>query len=173
MRRWRGLRRSILVSSTDQACMIVLMIAVVACRTPFIGVAGSIIAGGFSWLSGDYGCTSDPNNMLDAQFVKLDGSVVWASKEPDLLWGLRGAQLGLGGNKNPDSRPTHRLTTPFQSSRSSNSSPGNTPNTSGAARSSSQKPKPTNKPLPAASQAWTRANPSQKSPCSSTPSQAC
>ncbi|KAK4500061.1 hypothetical protein PRZ48_008247 [Zasmidium cellare] len=69
---------------------------VIGCRTPFIGVGGSILAGGFSWLSGDYGCTSDPDNMLDAQVVKLDGSVVWASEEPDLLWGLRGAQLGLG-----------------------------------------------------------------------------
>lgn len=48
-------------------------------------------------MSGEYGCTSDPDNMLDAEIVKLDGSVVWASQEPELLWGLRGAQLGLGG----------------------------------------------------------------------------
>lgn len=48
-------------------------------------------------MSGEYGCTSDPENLLDAQIVKLDGSVVWASQEPDLLWGLRGAQIGLGG----------------------------------------------------------------------------
>ena len=29
--------------------------------------------------------------MLDAQVVKTDGQVVWASAEPDLLWALRGA----------------------------------------------------------------------------------
>lgn len=48
-------------------------------------------------MSKEYGCTSDPENMLDAQVVKLDGSVVWASAEPDLLWGLRGAYIGVGG----------------------------------------------------------------------------
>jgi FAD/FMN-containing dehydrogenase len=70
---------------------------VVACRTPSIGVGGSTLCGGFSWLSGEFGCVSDPVNMLDAQVVKLDGSVVWASEEPDLLWALRGAVPGLGG----------------------------------------------------------------------------
>lgn len=67
---------------------------VVACRTPCIGVGGSVLSGGFSWLSGEFGCTSDPANLLDAQVVKLDGSVVWASQEPELLWALRG---GIGG----------------------------------------------------------------------------
>lgn len=86
-----SLQLTLFVSSTDS------MPVVVACRTPFIGVGGSILEGGFSWLSGDHGCASDPDNMLDAQVVKVDGSVVWASEEPDLLWGLRGAQLGLGG----------------------------------------------------------------------------
>ena len=52
-------------------------------------------------MSGEYGCSSDPKNLLDAQVVKLDGSVVWASEEPDLLWGLRGAQVGLGGTSLP------------------------------------------------------------------------
>lgn len=70
---------------------------VVACRTPCIGVGGSILCGGFSWLSGEYGLTSDPQNMLDAQVVKLDGQVVWASTEPDLLWALRGAGGSFGG----------------------------------------------------------------------------
>ena len=70
---------------------------VVACRTPCIGIGGSILCGGFSWLSGEYGLTSDPQNMLDAQVVKLDGQVVWASTEPDLLWALRGAGGSFGG----------------------------------------------------------------------------
>ena len=34
--------------------------------------------------------------MLDAQVVKIDGSVVWASTEPDLLWALRGTETGFG-----------------------------------------------------------------------------
>ena len=34
--------------------------------------------------------------MPDAQVVKLDGSVVWASSEPELLWALRGTETGFG-----------------------------------------------------------------------------
>jgi FAD/FMN-containing dehydrogenase len=70
---------------------------IVSCRTPNIGVGGSVLSGGFSWLSGEYGCVSDPINMLDAQVVKLDGSVIWASEEPDLLWALRGTAGGFAG----------------------------------------------------------------------------
>ena len=70
--------------------------SVVACRYLVIGVGGSILSGGFSWLGTEYGCTSDPQNMLDAQVVKLDGSVGWASEEPELLWALRGAGASFG-----------------------------------------------------------------------------
>jgi hypothetical protein len=35
--------------------------------------------------------------MLDAQVVKPNGQVVWASAEPDLLWALRGGGGGFGG----------------------------------------------------------------------------
>lgn len=35
--------------------------------------------------------------MLDAQVVKLDGSIKWASVEPDLLWALRGTITGFAG----------------------------------------------------------------------------
>lgn len=70
--------------------------SVVAAATPFLGVGGSIIAGGFSLMSKEYGCISDPENMLDVEVVKLDGSVVWASSEPDLLWAHRGGYIGLG-----------------------------------------------------------------------------
>ncbi|CEJ86181.1 hypothetical protein VHEMI04031 [[Torrubiella] hemipterigena] len=69
---------------------------VVGTRTPSISVGGSIVSGGFSWLSGEYGCISDPQNLLDCQVVKFDGSVVWASEEPDLLWALRGGGPGYG-----------------------------------------------------------------------------
>ncbi|PLB44948.1 FAD-binding domain-containing protein [Aspergillus steynii IBT 23096] len=69
---------------------------IVGARTPCVGVAGTIVSGGFSWLSGEYGCISDPANMLDAKVVKYDGSVVWASAEPELLWALRGGGGGFG-----------------------------------------------------------------------------
>lgn len=42
---------------------------VVGARTPCVGVVGTIISGGFSWLSGEYGCISDPANMLDVKVV--------------------------------------------------------------------------------------------------------
>ncbi|KAI9926212.1 hypothetical protein ASPWEDRAFT_53453 [Aspergillus wentii DTO 134E9] len=69
---------------------------IVGARTPCVGVAGTILSGGFSWLSSEYGCISDPVNMLDAKVVKYDGSAVWASAEPDLLWALRGGGGGFG-----------------------------------------------------------------------------
>ncbi|RMZ74757.1 hypothetical protein DV737_g5769, partial [Chaetothyriales sp. CBS 132003] len=80
----------------DQMRVVAPDYSVVAAATPFIGVGGSTIAGGFSVMSREKGCISDPANMLDAEIVKLDGSVVWASTEPDLLWGLRGGYIGLG-----------------------------------------------------------------------------
>lgn len=69
---------------------------VVACRTPCIGLGGSLLSGGFGWLSAEYGCGSDPGNMLDAEVVKMDGTVLWASEEPELLWALRGSLGGFG-----------------------------------------------------------------------------
>ncbi|CAG8932443.1 unnamed protein product [Penicillium salamii] len=70
---------------------------IIGARTPCVGVAGAIVSGGFSWLSSEYGCISDPENMIDAKVVKYDGSVVWASTEPELLWALRGGGGGFGG----------------------------------------------------------------------------
>ncbi|KAF6805399.1 FAD binding domain-containing protein [Colletotrichum sojae] len=58
-------------------------------------VGGTIVTGGFSWLSGEYGCISDPDNMLDCEVIKHDGSVIMASSEPDLLWALRGGGTGF------------------------------------------------------------------------------
>lgn len=59
-------------------------------RCTYVGVGGSTLQGGVSWMSSEYGLTSDPHNMLDAQIVKMNGEILWASKEPDLLWALRG-----------------------------------------------------------------------------------
>jgi FAD/FMN-containing dehydrogenase len=41
-------------------------------------------------MSSEYGLSSDPQNMLDAQIVLMNGSVLWASSDPELLWSLRG-----------------------------------------------------------------------------------
>ncbi len=70
--------------------------ASVSARCTYVGVGGSILHGGQSWLSSEYGLACDPQNLLDAQVVKMDGSIVWASLEPDLLWALRGGGGGFG-----------------------------------------------------------------------------
>ena len=68
---------------------------VVGARCPYVGVAGSTLQGGFSWLSHEYGLASDPQNLMDMQIILRDGSLVWAGQhDPELLWALRGG----GGN---------------------------------------------------------------------------
>ncbi|KAF1996179.1 FAD-binding domain-containing protein [Amniculicola lignicola CBS 123094] len=60
-------------------------------RCTYVGVGGGTLQGGVSWMFSEYGLTSDPHNMLDAQIVKMNGDVLWTSEEdPELLWALRG-----------------------------------------------------------------------------------
>lgn len=69
---------------------------VVGARCSWVGVTGSSLVGGLSWLSHEFGMISDPQNLLDMQVVLKDGRVVWAAAEgeEDLMWALRGG----GGN---------------------------------------------------------------------------
>ncbi|KEF51935.1 uncharacterized protein A1O9_11925 [Exophiala aquamarina CBS 119918] len=69
--------------------------AALSARCRFVGVGGSILHGGQSWLSHQYGLASDPQNLLDVQVIKMDGTVLWASEEPELLWAMRGGGGGF------------------------------------------------------------------------------
>lgn len=60
-------------------------------------------------MSTKYGCVCDPENFLDAEVVKHDGTVVMASQEPDLLWALRGGGGGFGGRFLPGRTSPRRL----------------------------------------------------------------
>ncbi|KAF2740985.1 cysteine desulfurase [Polyplosphaeria fusca] len=64
--------------------------SVVGPRCTYVGVGGGTLQGGVSWMSSEYGLSSDPQNMPDAQVVKMNGEVLWASQDPELLWALRG-----------------------------------------------------------------------------------
>lgn len=70
--------------------------ATLSTRCGFLGVGGTIVHGGLSWASSEYGVAARPGNLLDAQVVKADGTILWASTEPDLLWCLRGGGHGFG-----------------------------------------------------------------------------
>lgn len=70
---------------------------VVGARCTWVGVTGSALVGGLSWLSHEFGMISDPQNLLDMQVVLRDGRVLWASEEPELMWALRGGGGNFGG----------------------------------------------------------------------------
>ncbi|KAE8419580.1 hypothetical protein BDV36DRAFT_282212 [Aspergillus pseudocaelatus] len=70
--------------------------SVAVARTPSVGVGGSILHGGYSWMTGEFGCISDPVNLVDAEVVKYDGTIVMAADDPSLLWALRGSGGGFG-----------------------------------------------------------------------------
>jgi FAD/FMN-containing dehydrogenase len=58
------------------------------------GIAGLTLGGGFGWTTRKFGMTID--NLLSAEIVTADGSILIASKadHPDLFWAIRGG----GGN---------------------------------------------------------------------------
>ena len=73
----------------------------VGARCSWVGVTGSALVGGLSWLSHEFGMISDPQNLLDMQVVLNDGRVLWASEEPELMWALRGGGGNFGGESDP------------------------------------------------------------------------
>jgi FAD/FMN-containing dehydrogenase len=58
------------------------------------GLAGLTLGGGIGWLARRCGASCD--NLLGAQIVTADGSVVEAADDPALLWALRGAGPNFG-----------------------------------------------------------------------------
>ncbi|MEP7364461.1 MAG: FAD-binding oxidoreductase [Acidobacteriota bacterium] len=65
-------------------------------QCPGVGAAGVTLGGGLGWLSGLHGASCD--NLISARIVTADGQIlnVDAEREPELLWGLKGAGANYG-----------------------------------------------------------------------------
>jgi hypothetical protein len=87
---WGAVDSALHLASPGAACL--------SARCSFVGVGGSVLCGGLSWLSSEHGLASDPANLLDATIVLADGRIVHSAKdeEPDLLWAVRGGGGSFG-----------------------------------------------------------------------------
>jgi FAD/FMN-containing dehydrogenase len=65
-------------------------------QCPDVGAAGITLGGGLGWLSGLHGASCD--NLVSARIVAPNGAIlpVDAERNPELLWGLRGAGANFG-----------------------------------------------------------------------------
>ena len=79
-------------------------LAPVVGQCPGVGAAGLTLGGGLGWLSGLHGAACD--NLLSARVVTADGRIlsVDAVRNPELLWGLRGAGANFGVTTSLDCR---------------------------------------------------------------------
>lgn len=71
-------------------------LAAVGGRVNNTGIGGLTLGGGYGWLTGLYGLTSD--NLIAAKMVLADGSVVMTShtENKDLFWAIQGAGQCFG-----------------------------------------------------------------------------
>ncbi|KAI8623063.1 hypothetical protein F5Y19DRAFT_404986 [Xylariaceae sp. FL1651] len=71
-------------------------VSVVGGRIPNVGVAGLILGGGYSYLSGEFGTAAD--NVKNFEVVLSNGSIVNANsvENSDLFWALKGGGPNFG-----------------------------------------------------------------------------
>ncbi|HZO37167.1 MAG TPA: FAD-binding oxidoreductase [Solirubrobacteraceae bacterium] len=71
-------------------------VAAPGAQTPWVGVAGFVLGGGFSWVARQYGWASD--NLLEVELVTAEGELLTVSAEsqPELFWGICGSGWNFG-----------------------------------------------------------------------------